>query len=321
MPTGDFISIYSALVRKKNHEYKREYIESDDCAILNLDWLEPKDCNNKTPILVVLPGMTGHSQSGYLVYLVQKAFENGWRVVVLVYPGTDLSTIKTARFIRTHVPNDLEICINHVHTNNPDSPIYCLGYSVGASLLVNYLANNSNSTPVKAAISCSNPFEVTKSVQHLQRSFISRLYNKHFLSSLKAMFQINKDIFYKHFPLLDPEIINKFSFVEEFDENITIKYYGYKDVNSFYNDMGCFNSLQKVSIPLLVVHSYDDPIISQNHVPIDKIKQNENIIFVTTKMGGHTGWLEGFIPNGYSWFDNLAFEWLNVTHINLTLKK
>lgn len=76
----------------------REYIKADDNAVLNLDWLiDEEKTNDDSPVLLVLPGVTGHSRSSYLIHIIEKSYRMGWKVVVLVYPGTDYSKIYVCR--------------------------------------------------------------------------------------------------------------------------------------------------------------------------------------------------------------------------------
>lgn len=289
-------------------------MESDDGAMLNLDWLEPESADEKTPVLLVLPGITGHSKSGYLVHLVNGAFTHGWRVVVLVYPGTDLSQIATARFIRGHVPHDLEVTIDHIKARLPQSTLYAVGYSMGAALLTKYLAHHGVSSKLSAAISCSNPFDVLYSVRSIRSNYIKQLYNIHFLAALKKMYHNNVAVFQEAFPHLTPEDVQAISSVEEYDTKLTMAHFGFDNLDDYYVSLGCKDSVSDVSVPMLVAHAKDDPIVPVDAIPIDLLKQNPNIITMMTDMGGHTGWLQGLNPMGPSWFDEVALEWIYHVH-------
>lgn len=77
----------------------REKIEADDGATLNLDWLIDHDkTTDDSPVFLVLPGLTGHSHSSYLVHIIDQAYKLGWKVVVFVYPGTDYTKVSVCFF-------------------------------------------------------------------------------------------------------------------------------------------------------------------------------------------------------------------------------
>jgi hypothetical protein len=314
LPTGDFLSILATFFRSHPHPYRREQVKSDDGALLNLDWLESESASEETPVLIVLPGITGHSKSGYLVHLVNGAYTHGWRVVVLVYPGTDLSKVATARFIRGHVPHDLEITIDHIKARLPQSTLYAVGYSMGAALLTKYLAHHGPKSKLSAVISCSNPFDVLYSVRSIASGYIKKLYNIHFLAALKKMYNNNIAVFREAFPHLTPEDVAAISSVEEYDTKLTMAHFGFKNLNEYYISLGCTDSVSDVSVPMLVAHAKDDPIVPLDAIPVDLLKQNPNIITMITDMGGHTGWLQGLNPMGPSWFDEVALEWIYNIH-------
>lgn len=300
--------------RSQPHPYTREQLKADDDALLNLDWLSPPEAEADAPVMIVLPGITGHSKSGYLVHMVHGAYKKGWRVVVLVYPGTDMTKVKTARFIRTHVPHDLEDTIKHIKKRYPKAPLYAVGYSMGAALLMKYLAHTGSKSRLAAAVSCSNPFDVLYSVTSVSASVVGKLYNGHFLSALKTMYRQNEAVFREAFPHLSPEDVQKISSVEEYDTKITMRKFGFEDVKDYYVSLGCKESVSDVAIPMLVAHARDDPIVPMEAVPISVLKENKNIITMITNMGGHTGWLQGLNPMGPSWFDDVALEWIFNMH-------
>lgn len=314
LPTGDFLSVLSTFFRDHPHPYRREQVKADDDAMLNLDWLEPANAQSDSPVLVVLPGITGHSRSGYLVHLVAGAYNRGWRVVVLVYPGTDLSKVVTARFLRSHVTHDLHTTVEHIHGLFPKSFIYTCGYSMGAAMLTKYLVEKGENSLIKAAICCSNPFDVSYSVQKMRAGGIKRLYTIHFLAALKKMFRNNYEVFQKAFPHITLDELNNISSVEEYDTRVTMRHFGFDSLEEYYTQLGCKNLIPHVAVPMLVAHARDDPIVPNEVVPLDTLAANPNILTLTTNMGGHTGWLHGLNPLGPSWFDDVALEWLVAVH-------
>lgn len=314
LPTGDFLSILATFFRSQPHPYDREQLEADDGALLNLDWLSPPEATADSPVMIILPGITGHSKSGYLVHMVHGAYKKGWRVVVLVYPGTDMSKVKTARFIRTHVPHDLETTIKHIKKRYAKAPLYAVGYSMGAALLTKYLAHTGSKSRLACAISCSNPFDVLYSVTSVSASMVGKLYNGHFLSALKTMYRENEAVFREAFPHLSAQEVANISSVEEYDTKITMRAFGFENLQEYYVSLGCKEQISDVAIPMLVAHARDDPIVPMEAIPLSVLKENKNIITMITTMGGHTGWLQGLNPMGPSWFDDVALEWIFNMH-------
>jgi len=59
----------------------REILALSDGGEVALDWAE-KDCSITSPIVIILPGLTGGSQAEYIKCLVSAARKNGIRCVI-----------------------------------------------------------------------------------------------------------------------------------------------------------------------------------------------------------------------------------------------
>ena len=80
-------------------------------------------------------------------------------------------------------------------------------------------------------------------------------------------------------------------------ENIIVKIENFKNVSQYYHESSCTHRLHDIKIPLFFLSSFDDPILGNKTIPIDKCY--ENIFLGVTKAGGHIGFFEGFLcPSG-----------------------
>lgn len=59
----------------------REILSLKDGGEVALDWMD-NDCSDDSPVMLLLPGLTGASQSEYIKCLVTTACDIGARVVV-----------------------------------------------------------------------------------------------------------------------------------------------------------------------------------------------------------------------------------------------
>lgn len=57
-----------------------------DGGIVSLDWLEShnQECKDNRPVVIFLPGLTGHSQTEYVKSLVPIATKLGCRYYILI---------------------------------------------------------------------------------------------------------------------------------------------------------------------------------------------------------------------------------------------
>ena len=116
--------------------------------------------------------------------------------------------------------------------------------------------------------------------------------------------------------------------LQEIDRYSVVPYNGFDDLDHYYRDMSALGDIphdpetdklvddnrsgkiHDVSIPLLVVHAFDDPLITwratiQNSGfmhPENLVKSGSgNLMLLLTKAGGHVGWALGLWPTTYKW--------------------
>jgi abhydrolase domain-containing protein 1/3 len=99
-----------------------------------LDWLET-GCKKDSPIIIILPGLTGESQAEYIKFLVMAANQKGIRCVVFINRGLGGMELKTPRLYCAANFEDLSEVVHHVHAKYPHCKIGCTGISMGGLIL------------------------------------------------------------------------------------------------------------------------------------------------------------------------------------------
>lgn len=74
-------------------EYRREVLTLNDGGEVALDWMD-EGCDEKSPLILILPGLTGESQAEYIKCLVIAANQIGIRTVVFCNRGLGGVTLK-----------------------------------------------------------------------------------------------------------------------------------------------------------------------------------------------------------------------------------
>lgn len=110
---------------------------------------------------------------------------------------------------------------------------------------------------------------------------------------------------------LDLQTILKTEDLIKFDALFTCKIHGYSSTGFFFWVIISINSnfdsdeyykkhssapfMKGIEIPMLLINSYDDPIVPKKlYKPlINTVLDNENFIFVLLRYGGHIGFVEG----------------------------
>jgi len=267
-----------------NLEYIRDKVKARDGSYIYIDWAANKNTPDDAPIVVVLPGAAGNSQSVYVTQFIKHIVDTkNYRAAVMVYQGCDLTTkTNTPRLV---LVEDVAETINYISSKYKRAPIIGLGHSFGATLLVKYLGIVKENTPMLAALSLSNPWNLRAISKNIKRGLLARGYELHMLDEFKRVILANKDIFEK---------TGKFhaalnaKTVEEFHENFCCPVHGFDNLDMYYKHYNSDNVVDDVKIPLFVLHALDDPIVPSYVIPIAKLQKNpylEKLVVVVTQVG------------------------------------
>ncbi|GIL67640.1 hypothetical protein Vafri_20979 [Volvox africanus] len=297
---------------------RREILRTADGGCVALDWeyidqeVEQKSLPEDAPVLVLLPGLTGGSGDSYILHAMQSARQAGIRAVVFNSRGTADSPVLTPQFYSASYTGDTRAVIAHVGRCYPQSrALLAAGWSLGANILLRYLGEEGAATPLRAAVSMCNPFNLSVSNQGLTQGF-NRIYDLNLARSLQRIFTKHALLWRGMPPPFRPEDVPLASTIREFDDCITIHSFGWRTVDEYYRGSSSSLSVPHIAIPTLCIQALDDPIAPKEATPFEALSENPNCTLVTTLTGGHLGWVAGpDAPFGAPWTDKVMFEWLN----------
>ncbi|XP_058804046.1 phospholipase ABHD3-like [Phymastichus coffea] len=291
-------TIFACIVRARmlpSIKYRREMLTLSDGGEVALDWAE-ENSSPASPIVIILPGLTGASQAEYIRCLVYAAKNSGMRCVIFNYRGMGGVKIKTPKFYCAANCEDLAEVVDHVKKLHPQTILGAAGISMGGLLLGNYLAQyGSNAVgKIKAALIISVPLNIFEATKSIEKPYLNLLLNKYLCDNLQQilMHHVGRD----QFPDVDLENVYKSKTVREFDENFTSRHFGYRDAEHYYANATLHNKLHLIEIPLLCWGAADDPFQPFEAIPLKEVSQLNNVAMVVTSRGGHIGFLEGFWP-------------------------
>eukprot|EP01122_Echinamoeba_exundans_P007178 TRINITY_DN2142_c0_g3_i2.p1 TRINITY_DN2142_c0_g3~~TRINITY_DN2142_c0_g3_i2.p1 ORF type:complete len:239 (-),score=34.61 TRINITY_DN2142_c0_g3_i2:39-755(-) len=203
---------------------------------------------------------------------------------------------------------DLREAVRHVQSKRPEQPIVAIGYSLGSNVLLKYMAEEGDSTPLRAGVSISNPYDFVKSSDALPG-----FYSRHLVKGLIKYFEKHKDMLLKH-----PDIAKsvgdsgqlRVQTLKEFDDVITSIAFGFPNANAYYSHAGCYQYLHQIQRPVLMISARDDPIVDPEAIPIQQASSHDYLVLAVTEHGGHVAFPEGFLPKDRCWSDRVSLEFL-----------
>ncbi|CAO1352018.1 unnamed protein product [Diamesa serratosioi] len=125
-------TVFASIIRSNllpNIDYKREILQLKDGGEVALDWKE-SDCEKDSPIIIILPGLTGESQAEYIKCLVTAANQIGIRCCVFNNRGLGGIALKTPRLYCAANCEDLSEVVNYVYKNHPNVLIAATGKTI-----------------------------------------------------------------------------------------------------------------------------------------------------------------------------------------------
>lgn len=117
---------YTKTNKNFNFAFDREILQLKDGGEVALDW-EESGCEKDSPIIIILPGLTGESQAEYIKCLVTAASQIGIRCCVFNNRGLGGIALKTPRLYCAANCEDLSEVVNYVHKNHPNVLIAATG--------------------------------------------------------------------------------------------------------------------------------------------------------------------------------------------------
>lgn len=303
---GHVETIFASQTRKNpNLEYNRRLVELEDGGVVALDF-EPiemdKGLKSDAPVLLIIPGLTGGSKDSYVQYTLEAARNIGIRGMVFNPRGIADSPVLTPKIYSASYTGDLRTVVQEVAKWYPNSKIMAVGFSLGANLLVNYLGEEGEYTPLTAAASLCNPHNLVISDKAVSSGF-GRLYANRLGTNLSANFARHRHLFEGLEGGYQVERGATCKTIRDYDEAITIHSFGWPSVDAYYQGASCDQRLSNVRIPLLAVQAEDDVLALAEAIPEEVMRSNPHCILVRTPGGGHLGWVRRDDIFGPPWSD------------------
>ena len=275
------------LCRAPSPVFRRERIELPDGDFVEADWLG--DVTDRTrPLVVVLHGLEGSSESTYARMLMQSVVDTGWSGVVLHFRGCGGSSNRLPRRYHAGDTDDVAYFLRSLRQQYGDRTILGVGYSLGGNVLMKLLGESSAGDYVDAAVGVSVPYDLHDSAKALERGG-SRFYQRHLLRNMRrAMKQ-------KYTPASTPfdwQMAMQATTFYEFDDIVTAPLHGFKNANEYYTRSSCRPYLRNIEVPSLLLGSLDDPFMTPGAYPDDaELSATTSAEFSET--GGHVGFIYG----------------------------
>ncbi|XP_059454695.1 LOW QUALITY PROTEIN: embryogenesis-associated protein EMB8 [Corylus avellana] len=303
--------------------YRRQLFHASDGGTIALDWLMSCDVsggalhmnsfiskNDTTPIMVVVPGLTSDSASAYIKHLAFSTAKHGWNVVISNHRGLGGVSITSDCFYNAGWTEDIRVVVNYLHREYPMAPLFAVGTSIGANILVKYLGEDGENTPIAGAVALCSPWDLLLGDRFISRRLVQKFYDRALTIVVQGFMQIHQ---HRYSRLANWEGIKTSRSIRDFDNHATCLVGKFETVDTYYRHCTSTSYVGNVSIPLLCISALDDPVCTKEAIPWDECRANKNVVLATIKHGGHLAFFEGITASGL-WWVRAVEEFLDVLH-------
>jgi uncharacterized protein len=269
--------------------------------------LSPDPCPPSPEIAVLIHGLGGCHQSGYMIRCSAKLRARGCRVFRMDLRGCGAGIGLARHPLHAGRSEDAAAVLEYVHTQCPGSAIHLVGFSMGANIVLKLAGELGNNAPAHLAsvMGVSPPIDLAQCTKIIQ-SGLNQFYDRRFVRSLVKHIGQQKALVPD---ALSRPLVPRPRRLQEFDSLFTAPLGGFADVHDYYARASSGVVLNRIAVPTLIITAASDPI-----VPVAAFEQAS--YSPTTQLhiaacGGHLGYIAaGGIDADRRWLDWRVVEWI-----------
>lgn len=229
------------------------------------------------PTVLLIHGLGGSAESEYVRFAARSLLAAGFPVARVDLRGAGTSGDYSGGMYHGGRTEDLAAVVAALGT-----PVAVVGFSLGGNMTVKLLGEGTGG--VVAAVAVSAPLDLGASSEHLHR-MAGGVYERFIMRKLRSE-SLRPNARYT------PEEragIMAAKTLRDFDDAVTGPRHGWADAQEYYEVNSGLQFLPQVEVPLLMLHSRDDPMVPLGPYESVDWQALPTTELVVTEQGGHLG--------------------------------
>jgi hypothetical protein len=298
---GHAMTIVAAFVRRRFDlppaEDRLFQVDSESRILGRCHWQPGK--KRDVPVIAILHGLEGSSESNYVLGIAEKAFRLGYHAVRLNQRNCGGTEALTPTLYNSGMSGDYLAVLDELSSADGFEQIFFAGYSMGGNLVTKMAGECGDAVPnaLRAVCVVCPAMDLGACADALERRD-NYFYQRHFVKGLMARYARKAKLFPKRYPVDGFGAVRS---VREFDDKITAPQFGFKDAQDYYDAVGAKKLVAQVRLPMLMITSQDDPFVPYELFARANPSQNPAIQFVAPRCGGHCGFISNKSGAGRFW--------------------
>jgi uncharacterized protein len=241
------------------------------------------------PTLVLLHGLEGSSESGYMLGAADKAFRAGFNVLRVNQRNCGGTANLTPSLYNSGLSGDMRAVVNELIDRDGLPEIFTAGSSMGGNIMLKMAGEFGDAAPaqLKGVIGICPAIDLSACADDLAK-FRNLIYSRHFVSSLKQSMKLKAAMYPGMYSL---EGLNRVRTVRQFDDVITARYCGFRDAEDYYYRASALRVIAAIRVPTLIMTAQDDPFVPFATFQNGTFAANPNVTLIAPKHGGHCAFI------------------------------
>ena len=241
------------------------------------------------PVIAILHGLEGSSESNYMLGIADKAFRMGFHAIRLNQRNCGGTETLTPTLYNSGMSGDYRAVLDELSNGDGFEQIFFVGYSMGGNLVTKMAGEFADAAPralrgVCVVCPAMDLAACADALEWRQNYF----YQRHFVSSLMAHYAKKAKLFPQRYA---PDGFGAVRTVREFDDKITAPNFGFQDAQEYYETVSAKKVVAQVRVPMLMITAEDDPFVPYSLFERANPGHNPAIRFLAPKHGGHCGFI------------------------------
>jgi len=243
----------------------------------------------RRPTLVLVHGLEGSSESGYMLGTAARALEAGFNVIRLNQRNCGGTDHLSPTLYNSGLTHDFHAVVRILIERYALPELFLAGFSMGGNLVLKTAGEMSAAAPPQlravCAVAPSLDLAAGADACDTRRNCI---YRWHFVSKLKERFRRKVMLFPQRYSL---DGLDSVRTIRQFDDVVTAPAFGFRDSSDYYYRSSALRVIEQVHVPALVIAAEDDTLVPFHPFRDPALTSNPHITLITTTHGGHCGFI------------------------------
>lgn len=284
--TGDLQTIANRFVPPASlagHESEELHLRMADGDTLLATLNRPRERAGK-PLAILIHGLTGSSDSNYMIDSAAHLLSLGHKVLRLNLRGAGASRALCKGQYYAGRSQDLREVLTLLPSALTAEGMIAVGYSLGGAMLLKYLGEEGTNAAFRAAVTVSAPVDLSVTCQWMQRAR-NRIYHAYILGNMKR--EATGDG--AQLSVEERAAILRSRSVWEYDEFFIGPRHGFAGAQDYYEKNKPLRFMPGIRVPTLLIAAADDPWIPISTYRGFDWTSNPTLTSLPSSGGGHVG--------------------------------